>query len=107
VGLSVHRALDDARPIRLHPRDQLPFEPEVALVAGAASCIHVTAVDGASPFEFIAAAMEGVLGLARAAALEIPPDGGDPSPRDHPRDFLIAGSADTRAGRSGGGFSIL
>jgi hypothetical protein len=34
--------------------------------------VHVTAVDGANPFGFVAAAMEGVFGLARAAGLSIP-----------------------------------
>lgn len=33
--------------------------------------VHVTAVDGANPFGYIAAAMEGVMGLARSAGLEI------------------------------------
>ncbi|WP_437622736.1 SPFH domain-containing protein [Sorangium sp. So ce1151] len=35
--------------------------------------VHVTAVDGANPFGYIAAALEGVMGLARAAGLEVPP----------------------------------
>ncbi|WP_437570632.1 SPFH domain-containing protein [Sorangium sp. So ce542] len=35
--------------------------------------VHVTAVDGANPFGYIAAAVEGVMGLARAAGLEGPP----------------------------------
>ncbi|WP_437293320.1 SPFH domain-containing protein [Sorangium sp. So ce426] len=35
--------------------------------------VHVTAVDGANPFGYIAAAVEGVMGLARAAGLEVPP----------------------------------
>ncbi|MCC6557088.1 MAG: hypothetical protein IT372_29400 [Polyangiaceae bacterium] len=34
--------------------------------------IHVTAVDGANPFGFVAAAVEGVLGMARSAGLSIP-----------------------------------
>jgi hypothetical protein len=34
--------------------------------------VHVTAVDGANPFGFVAAAVEGVLGLARAAGLPVP-----------------------------------
>jgi regulator of protease activity HflC (stomatin/prohibitin superfamily) len=34
--------------------------------------VHVTAVDGANPFGFVAAAVEGVLGLARAAGLPMP-----------------------------------
>ncbi|WP_437292447.1 hypothetical protein [Sorangium sp. So ce406] len=34
--------------------------------------VHVTAVDGANPFGYIAAAVEGVMGLARAAGLEAP-----------------------------------
>ncbi|WP_437980154.1 SPFH domain-containing protein [Sorangium sp. So ce117] len=34
--------------------------------------VHVTAVDGANPFGYIAAAVEGVMGLARAAGLEVP-----------------------------------
>lgn len=34
--------------------------------------VHVTAVDGANPFGFVAAAVEGVMGLARAAGLELP-----------------------------------
>jgi len=33
--------------------------------------VHVTAVDGANPFGYIAAAVEGVMGLARSAGLEI------------------------------------
>ncbi len=33
--------------------------------------VHVTAVDGANPFGYIAAAMEGVMGLARSAGLEL------------------------------------
>lgn len=32
--------------------------------------VHVTAVDGANPFGYIAAAVEGVMGLARSAGLE-------------------------------------
>ncbi len=34
--------------------------------------VHVTAVDGANPFGYIAAAVEGVMGLARSAGLKIP-----------------------------------
>ena len=34
--------------------------------------VHVTAVDGANPFGYVAAAVEGVLGLARSAGLELP-----------------------------------
>ncbi len=34
--------------------------------------VHVTAVDGANPFGYIAAAVEGVLGLARSAGLQLP-----------------------------------
>ncbi|MFT3769171.1 MAG: hypothetical protein QM820_27345 [Minicystis sp.] len=34
--------------------------------------VHVTAVDGANPFGFVAAAVDGVLGLARAAGLSVP-----------------------------------
>jgi flotillin len=34
--------------------------------------VHVTAVDGANPFGFVAAAVEGVLGMARAAGLSLP-----------------------------------
>jgi hypothetical protein len=34
--------------------------------------VHVTAIDGANPFGYIAAAVEGVMGLARAAGLEVP-----------------------------------
>jgi uncharacterized membrane protein YraQ (UPF0718 family) len=33
---------------------------------------HITSVDGANPFGYIAAAMAGVFGLARAAGLEVP-----------------------------------
>jgi regulator of protease activity HflC (stomatin/prohibitin superfamily) len=33
--------------------------------------VHVTAVDGANPFGYIAAAVEGVMGLARSAGLDI------------------------------------
>ena len=33
--------------------------------------VHVTAVDGANPFGYIAAAMEGVMGLARSAGLDL------------------------------------
>lgn len=33
--------------------------------------VHVTAVDGANPFGYIAAAVEGVMGLARSAGLEV------------------------------------
>ncbi len=33
--------------------------------------VHVTAVDGANPFGYIAAAVEGVLGLARSAGLDV------------------------------------
>jgi flotillin len=35
--------------------------------------VHVTAVDGANPFGYIAAAVEGVMGLARSAGLKVPP----------------------------------
>ena len=34
--------------------------------------VHVTSVDGANPFGYIAAAVEGVMGLARSAGLELP-----------------------------------
>ncbi|MCP3100100.1 SPFH domain-containing protein [Myxococcus sp. K15C18031901] len=34
--------------------------------------VHVTAVDGANPFGYIAAAVEGVMGLARSAGLKVP-----------------------------------
>ena len=33
--------------------------------------VHVTAIDGANPFGYVAAAVEGVLGLARSAGLDI------------------------------------
>jgi flotillin len=33
--------------------------------------VHVTAVDGANPFGYIAAAVEGVMGLARSAGLDV------------------------------------
>jgi flotillin len=35
--------------------------------------VHITAVDGANPFGYIASAMEGVLGLARSAGLSLGP----------------------------------
>lgn len=34
--------------------------------------VHVTSIDGANPFGYIAAAVEGVMGLARSAGLELP-----------------------------------
>ena len=34
--------------------------------------VHVTAVDGANPFGYIASAIEGVMGLARSAGLKVP-----------------------------------
>ena len=34
--------------------------------------VHVTAVDGANPFGYVAAAVEGVMGLARSAGLQLP-----------------------------------
>lgn len=34
--------------------------------------VHVTAVDGANPLGCIAAAVEGVMGLARSAGLKMP-----------------------------------
>jgi hypothetical protein len=34
--------------------------------------VHVTAVDGANPFGYIAAAVEGAMGLARSAGLQVP-----------------------------------
>jgi regulator of protease activity HflC (stomatin/prohibitin superfamily) len=34
--------------------------------------VHITAVDGANPFGYVAAAVEGVMGLARSAGLELP-----------------------------------
>ncbi len=34
--------------------------------------VHVTAVDGANPFGYIAAALQGVLGVARSVGLELP-----------------------------------
>jgi hypothetical protein len=34
--------------------------------------VHVTSVEGANPFGYIAAAVEGVMGLARSAGLEVP-----------------------------------
>ena len=33
--------------------------------------VHVTAIDGANPFGYIAAAVEGVMGLARSAGLDL------------------------------------
>ncbi len=38
--------------------------------------VHVTAVDGANPFGFIAAAVEGVMGIARSAGLKPNPSNG-------------------------------
>jgi hypothetical protein len=37
--------------------------------------VHVTAIDGANPFGYVAAAVEGVMGLARSAGLEVPKKG--------------------------------
>jgi regulator of protease activity HflC (stomatin/prohibitin superfamily) len=37
--------------------------------------VHVTAVDGANPFGYVAAAVEGVMGLARSAGLDLKPKG--------------------------------
>jgi hypothetical protein len=34
--------------------------------------VHVTAVGGENPFGFIVAAVDGVLGMARAAGLDLP-----------------------------------
>jgi hypothetical protein len=34
--------------------------------------VHVTTVDGANPFGYIASAIEGVMGLARSAGLKVP-----------------------------------
>jgi regulator of protease activity HflC (stomatin/prohibitin superfamily) len=34
--------------------------------------VHITSVDGANPFGYIASAVEGVMGLARAAGLSVP-----------------------------------
>ncbi|HVE87716.1 MAG TPA: hypothetical protein VND93_32885 [Myxococcales bacterium] len=43
--------------------------------------VHVTAVDGANPFGYIAAAVEGVMGIARSAGLKPPaPNGHKPVP---------------------------
>jgi hypothetical protein len=43
--------------------------------------VHVTAVDGANPFGYIAAAVEGVMGIARSAGLKpTPPNGHKPVP---------------------------
>jgi len=42
--------------------------------------VHVTAVDGANPFGYIAAAVEGVMGLARSAGLQVP----TPPKKDQP-----------------------
>jgi regulator of protease activity HflC (stomatin/prohibitin superfamily) len=42
--------------------------------------VHVTAVDGANPFGYVAAAVEGVLGLARSAGLELPRPGKHKAP---------------------------
>lgn len=41
--------------------------------------VHVTAVDGANPFGYIAAAVEGVMGLARSAGLQVPTAKKDPA----------------------------
>ncbi|MFL5353078.1 SPFH domain-containing protein [Archangium sp.] len=41
--------------------------------------VHVTAVDGANPFGYIAAAVEGVMGLARSAGLQVPTPKKDPA----------------------------
>ncbi|MCA2977031.1 MAG: hypothetical protein INH41_25135 [Myxococcaceae bacterium] len=41
--------------------------------------VHVTAVDGANPFGYIAAAVEGVMGLARSAGLDLPKRPVDPA----------------------------
>lgn len=40
--------------------------------------IHITAVDGANPFGYIAAAIEGVMGLARSAGLKLPARSDEP-----------------------------
>jgi flotillin len=40
--------------------------------------VHVTAVDGANPFGYIAAAVEGVIGMARSAGLTLPSANGRP-----------------------------
>lgn len=42
--------------------------------------VHVTAVDGANPFGYIAAAVEGVMGIARSAGLKVPTPGAKPLP---------------------------
>lgn len=42
--------------------------------------VHVTAVDGANPFGYIAAAVEGVMGLARSAGLKVPAANGKQQP---------------------------
>ena len=42
--------------------------------------VHVTAVDGANPFGYIAAAVEGVMGIARSAGLKVPTNGVKPTP---------------------------
>ena len=43
----------------------------------------MTAVDGANPFGFIAAAVEGVMGLARSAGFKVPgvQNGAAPAPQ--------------------------
>ena len=63
-----------AQAIQLVVAQQLPALS--AALQGNLGEVHVTAIDGANPFGFVAAAMEALLGLARAAGVELPHRGG-------------------------------
>jgi flotillin len=71
--LSIQREIDN----RISPESiQLALAQSLPQLAAAfqqkLGTVNVTAVDGANPFGFVAAAVEGVMGLARSAGLKLP-----------------------------------
>ncbi|TQF14068.1 SPFH domain-containing protein [Myxococcus llanfairpwllgwyngyllgogerychwyrndrobwllllantysiliogogogochensis] len=76
LELSRARALRDIENTISPEVIQMTLAQQLPLVAAAFQQkmgeVHVTAVDGANPFGYIAAAVEGVMGLARSAGLKVP-----------------------------------
>jgi regulator of protease activity HflC (stomatin/prohibitin superfamily) len=64
--------------IQLHLANQLPHI--AAAFQQKMGEVHVTAIDGANPFGYIAAAVEGVMGIARSAGLKVPGGGNGAAP---------------------------
>jgi regulator of protease activity HflC (stomatin/prohibitin superfamily) len=76
LELARTRAMRDIENTLSPERIQLVLAQQLPQVAAAFQQkmgeVHVTAVDGANPFGYIAAAVEGVMGLARSAGLKVP-----------------------------------